>query len=247
MEYPYRLQTDVVQSCVAILQAHSSHNEVMHVAADLLTSIARFPGDGKMETVQNGGSKSMTACLLRQASVAAASLTIHNGITHKIVDYFLLLASDPCCCEALRAEGCTQAIQALLQETYQSAAEREVNLKTKCIRLLSSLVSSGEGRLCKDACVNVCQNKDSVRGGEATAIVMVAQSLSGIGFVADEMRQVSGVDDFSAVLAELAFMGSSIQVQTLFASMMLTVAQVVANDEKLLPDMASPLLELLKK
>jgi hypothetical protein len=99
-----------------------------------------------------------------------------------------------------------------------------------------------------DAAWGVCKHQDLIRSGEATAVVIIAaQSFSMVDDLAEEMKMANGIDEFSSILAELAFMGSCEHVQTLFAATMLTVSQLVANEEKLLPDMASPLLELLKR
>ena len=103
------LQTDAVQACVSVLQAHSSRWEVMCVATDFLTSIADTGSDGKMQTLQYGGSKMLCVYLGANAAFATSSLTIHEDIVHKIVDFMLLLALDQQCSKAMRQEGCAQA------------------------------------------------------------------------------------------------------------------------------------------
>ena len=140
-----------------------------------------------------------------------------------------------------------ELFQTFLKETYQSASQHEVVLRVMCSSPLC-LAREGEGRLCVDAAWGVCKPQDLIRSGEATAVVIIAaQSFSMVDDLAEEMKMANGIDEFSSILAELAFMGSCEHVQTLFAATMLTVSQLVANEEKLLPDMASPLLELLKR
>ena len=77
------LQTDAVQSCVNVLQAHPARKEVILVVVDLLTSVARSSVEGKMQTLQHGGSKAMATYLSKQSSFVSKSLTTHSEIFHK--------------------------------------------------------------------------------------------------------------------------------------------------------------------